>query len=46
MFLSILNEVILGRMMKKSWSALLVETKARLDISAYARSRYPTEFDV
>ena len=33
-------------MLKKSLSALLVETKARLYVSAYARNRYPTEFDV
>ncbi len=35
-----------NRMLKKSLSALLVETKARLYVSAYARNRYPTEFDV
>jgi hypothetical protein len=35
-----------NRMLKKSVSALPVETKARLDVSAYARKRYPTECDV
>jgi hypothetical protein len=35
-----------NRMLKKSETALLVETKARLYVSAYARNRYPTEFDV
>src|SRR6516164_4127531 len=33
-------------MLKKSYGALPIETKARLDVSAYARNRYPTEFDV
>src|ERR1017187_2816660 len=33
-------------MLKKSLTALLVETKARLHVSAYARNRYPAEFDV
>ena len=33
-------------MLKKSETALPVETKARLYVSAYARNRYPTEFDV
>jgi hypothetical protein len=33
-------------MLKKFQAALLVETKARLYVSAYARNRYPTEFDV
>jgi hypothetical protein len=33
-------------MLKKSEAALLVETKARLYVSAYARNGYPTEFDV
>ena len=35
-----------SRMLKKSLTALLVETKARLHVSAYARNRYPAEFDV
>ena len=35
-----------SRMLKKSEAALLVETKVRLYVSAYARNRYPTEFDV
>jgi hypothetical protein len=35
-----------NRMLKKSLTALLVETKARLYVSAYARNRYPAEFDV
>ncbi len=33
-------------MLKKSQRALLVETKARLDVSAYARNGYSAEFDV
>jgi hypothetical protein len=33
-------------MLKKSQAALLIETKERLDVSAYARNRYPAEFDV
>jgi hypothetical protein len=37
---------LLSRMLKKSETALLVETKARLYVSAYARNRYPTKFDV
>ena len=36
----------LSRLLKKSQAALLVETKARLYVSAYARNRYPAEFDV
>jgi hypothetical protein len=33
-------------MLKKSLAALLVETKARLYVSGYARNRYPAEFHV
>jgi hypothetical protein len=40
------GNVIPNRMLKKSLTALPVETKARLYVSAYARNRYPTEFDV
>ena len=35
-----------NRVLKKSVRALLVETKARLYVSAYARKRYSTECDV
>src|SRR5262249_23771724 len=35
-----------SRMLKKCQLALLVETKARLHVSAYARNRRPAEFDV
>ena len=35
-----------NRMLKKSQPALPVETKERLHVSAYARNRYPAEFDV
>jgi len=39
-------QAVSNRVLKKSQPVLLVETKARLYGSAYARNRYPTEFDV
>jgi hypothetical protein len=41
-----LNNQWPSRMLKKCQLALPVETKARHHVSAYARNRYPAEFDV
>jgi ATP-binding cassette subfamily B protein len=37
---------VTNRLLKKSQTLLPIETKARLYVSAYARNRYPAEFDV